>query len=85
LLREYSNARTSTIAHHASVGSVVTAQDSQQCAFAAAIETHNAHSVAIAQRKRNIVKQRTIWPRGFEPLGVDQNHSFRLRFPSTTI
>jgi hypothetical protein len=85
LLREYSNARTSTIAHHASVGSVVTAQDSQQCAFAAAIETNNTNAIAVAQCKRNIVKQRTIWPRGFEPLGVDQNHSFRLRFPSTTI
>jgi hypothetical protein len=62
LLREYSNARTATIAYNASIGSVVAAQYAQQCAFATAIETHNAHSVAIAQRKRNIVKQWTIRP-----------------------
>jgi hypothetical protein len=56
LLREYSNARTSTIAHNTSVGSVVAAQDSQQCAFATAVETYNTNAVAFAQRKRNIVE-----------------------------
>jgi hypothetical protein len=56
LLREYSNACTTTIAYHASVGSVVTAQDSQQCAFAAAVKTYNTNAVAFAQRKRNIVE-----------------------------
>jgi hypothetical protein len=56
LLREYSNACTSTIAHNTSVGSVIAAQDSQQCAFATAVKTYNTNAVAFAQRKRNIVE-----------------------------
>ena len=80
LLGEHPDSSPAAAAHNACLGIEIATDDSQQCALAATVESDDANAIAVADRERHIVEQRSIGSRGAQPLGIDQDHRIsRLR------
>ena len=64
LLGEHPDSSPAAAAHNTRLGIEVATDDSQQCALAATVESNDADAIAVADRERHIVEQRSIGSRG---------------------